>query len=162
MFFINKVLKLPITSHLLSQVSKLNQKHLKSKFQQWKPDSLCILRSLMHSFCLLQIFAGLLVNVPSIASWLAWLKYLSIPRYGLGVCTQIKQSISFWNFQLKRFNVCPVLKKNNNFFFSCHLGSAGKWVPWTELLSARKHFFVRRWEKHTETWGVPFVKLHSQ
>lgn len=32
----------------------------------------------------MMIFAGLLVNVPSIASWLAWLKYLSIPRYGLG------------------------------------------------------------------------------
>uniref|UniRef100_A0A8C7Z4S8 ATP-binding cassette, sub-family G (WHITE), member 2a n=1 Tax=Oryzias sinensis TaxID=183150 RepID=A0A8C7Z4S8_9TELE len=30
----------------------------------------------------LQIFAGLLVNLPSIAGWLAWLKYLSIPRYG--------------------------------------------------------------------------------
>ncbi|KAF3837526.1 hypothetical protein F7725_004990 [Dissostichus mawsoni] len=31
------------------------------------------------------IFAGLLVNLPSIASWLAWLKYFSIPRYGLAV-----------------------------------------------------------------------------
>uniref|UniRef100_A0AAX7TLK2 ABC transporter domain-containing protein n=1 Tax=Astatotilapia calliptera TaxID=8154 RepID=A0AAX7TLK2_ASTCA len=31
----------------------------------------------------MMIFAGLLVNIPSIASWLAWLKYLSIPRYGL-------------------------------------------------------------------------------
>lgn len=30
----------------------------------------------------MMIFAGLLVNLPSIASWLAWLKYLSIPRYG--------------------------------------------------------------------------------
>uniref|UniRef100_A0AAX7VEL4 ABC transporter domain-containing protein n=1 Tax=Astatotilapia calliptera TaxID=8154 RepID=A0AAX7VEL4_ASTCA len=33
----------------------------------------------------MMIFAGLLVNIPSIASWLAWLKYLSIPRYGLSV-----------------------------------------------------------------------------
>lgn len=33
----------------------------------------------------MQIFAGLLVNLPSIASWLAWLKYLSIPQYGLSV-----------------------------------------------------------------------------
>lgn len=30
----------------------------------------------------MMIFAGLLVNLPSIASWLAWLKYLSIPKYG--------------------------------------------------------------------------------
>lgn len=33
----------------------------------------------------MQIFAGLLVNLTSIVSWLAWLKYLSIPRYGLSV-----------------------------------------------------------------------------
>uniref|UniRef100_A0A672HHH2 ATP-binding cassette, sub-family G (WHITE), member 2a n=1 Tax=Salarias fasciatus TaxID=181472 RepID=A0A672HHH2_SALFA len=31
----------------------------------------------------MMIFAGLLVSLPSIPSWLAWLKYLSIPRYGL-------------------------------------------------------------------------------
>uniref|UniRef100_A0A671UQ64 ATP-binding cassette, sub-family G (WHITE), member 2a n=1 Tax=Sparus aurata TaxID=8175 RepID=A0A671UQ64_SPAAU len=31
----------------------------------------------------MMIFAGLLVNLPSVASWLAWLKYLSIPRYGI-------------------------------------------------------------------------------
>ncbi|KAM9426251.1 broad substrate specificity ATP-binding cassette transporter ABCG2 [Pholidichthys leucotaenia] len=31
----------------------------------------------------MMIFAGLLVNVTSIVSWLAWLKYLSVPRYGL-------------------------------------------------------------------------------
>ncbi|XP_043954213.1 broad substrate specificity ATP-binding cassette transporter ABCG2-like [Gambusia affinis] len=31
----------------------------------------------------MMIFAGLLVNVTSIVNWLAWLKYLSIPRYGL-------------------------------------------------------------------------------
>ncbi|XP_049923959.1 broad substrate specificity ATP-binding cassette transporter ABCG2-like [Epinephelus moara] len=32
----------------------------------------------------MMIFAGLLVNLPSIVNWLAWLKYFSIPRYGLG------------------------------------------------------------------------------
>ncbi|XP_015253972.1 PREDICTED: ATP-binding cassette sub-family G member 2-like [Cyprinodon variegatus] len=31
----------------------------------------------------MMIFAGLLVNLPSIVSWLSWLKYFSIPRYGL-------------------------------------------------------------------------------
>uniref|UniRef100_A0AAQ4PY41 ABC transporter domain-containing protein n=1 Tax=Gasterosteus aculeatus aculeatus TaxID=481459 RepID=A0AAQ4PY41_GASAC len=35
----------------------------------------------------MMIFAGLLVNLPSIVSWLSWLQYLSIPRYGLGVRT---------------------------------------------------------------------------
>ncbi|XP_075320545.1 broad substrate specificity ATP-binding cassette transporter ABCG2d isoform X4 [Odontesthes bonariensis] len=35
------------------------------------------------SFVFMMIFSGLLVNLPSILDWLAWLKYFSIPRYGL-------------------------------------------------------------------------------
>ncbi|XP_056588352.1 broad substrate specificity ATP-binding cassette transporter ABCG2 [Triplophysa dalaica] len=35
------------------------------------------------SFVFMMIFSGLLVNLPSVAAWLNWLKYLSIPRYGL-------------------------------------------------------------------------------
>ncbi|XP_073679146.1 broad substrate specificity ATP-binding cassette transporter ABCG2-like [Garra rufa] len=35
------------------------------------------------SFVFMMIFSGLLVNLPSVADWLSWLKYLSIPRYGL-------------------------------------------------------------------------------
>uniref|UniRef100_A0AAY4C1P3 ABC transporter domain-containing protein n=1 Tax=Denticeps clupeoides TaxID=299321 RepID=A0AAY4C1P3_9TELE len=35
------------------------------------------------SFVFMMIFSGLLVNLPSIAGWLSWLKYFSIPRYGL-------------------------------------------------------------------------------
>ncbi|XP_051737150.1 broad substrate specificity ATP-binding cassette transporter ABCG2 [Ctenopharyngodon idella] len=35
------------------------------------------------SFVFMMIFSGLLVNLPSVAGWLNWLKYLSIPRYGL-------------------------------------------------------------------------------
>ncbi|XP_026055613.1 ATP-binding cassette sub-family G member 2-like [Carassius auratus] len=34
-------------------------------------------------FVFMMIFSGLLVNLPSVADWLNWLKYLSIPRYGL-------------------------------------------------------------------------------
>uniref|UniRef100_A0A8C7YGY6 Broad substrate specificity ATP-binding cassette transporter ABCG2 n=1 Tax=Oryzias sinensis TaxID=183150 RepID=A0A8C7YGY6_9TELE len=33
------------------------------------------------SFVFMMIFSGLLVNLPSIMDWLAWLKYFSIPRY---------------------------------------------------------------------------------
>uniref|UniRef100_A0A3Q2VNJ0 ATP-binding cassette, sub-family G (WHITE), member 2a n=1 Tax=Haplochromis burtoni TaxID=8153 RepID=A0A3Q2VNJ0_HAPBU len=43
----------------------------------------CVFMMVMHTHQHTPIFAGLLVNIPSIASWLAWLKYLSIPRYGL-------------------------------------------------------------------------------
>uniref|UniRef100_A0A8C5EKW1 Broad substrate specificity ATP-binding cassette transporter ABCG2 n=1 Tax=Gouania willdenowi TaxID=441366 RepID=A0A8C5EKW1_GOUWI len=35
------------------------------------------------TFVFMMIFSGHLVNLPSIMEWLAWLKYLSIPRYGL-------------------------------------------------------------------------------
>ncbi|KAG1940411.1 broad substrate specificity ATP-binding cassette transporter ABCG2-like [Pimephales promelas] len=35
------------------------------------------------SFVFMMIFSGLLVNLPSVANWLNWLKYFSIPRYGL-------------------------------------------------------------------------------
>uniref|UniRef100_A0A8C1ZI03 ATP-binding cassette, sub-family G (WHITE), member 2a n=1 Tax=Cyprinus carpio TaxID=7962 RepID=A0A8C1ZI03_CYPCA len=35
------------------------------------------------SFVFMMIFSGLLVNLPSVVDWLNWLKYLSIPRYGL-------------------------------------------------------------------------------
>ncbi|CAL8329989.1 unnamed protein product [Merluccius merluccius] len=35
------------------------------------------------SFVFMMIFSGLLVNLPTIKDWLAWLKYFSIPRYGL-------------------------------------------------------------------------------
>ncbi|KTG41286.1 hypothetical protein cypCar_00032697 [Cyprinus carpio] len=34
-------------------------------------------------FSIVLIFSGLLVNLPSVADWLNWLKYFSIPRYGL-------------------------------------------------------------------------------
>uniref|UniRef100_A0A8D3C0U9 Broad substrate specificity ATP-binding cassette transporter ABCG2 n=1 Tax=Scophthalmus maximus TaxID=52904 RepID=A0A8D3C0U9_SCOMX len=37
------------------------------------------------TFVFMMIFSGLLVNLPSIMDWLAWLKYFSIPRYGLAV-----------------------------------------------------------------------------
>ncbi|XP_060793656.1 broad substrate specificity ATP-binding cassette transporter ABCG2 isoform X2 [Neoarius graeffei] len=35
------------------------------------------------TFVFMMIFSGLLVNLPSIAAWLNWIKYFSIPRYGL-------------------------------------------------------------------------------
>ncbi|CAL8241288.1 unnamed protein product [Merluccius merluccius] len=35
------------------------------------------------TFVFMMIFAGLLVNLTSIPDWLSWLKYFSIPRYGL-------------------------------------------------------------------------------
>uniref|UniRef100_A0A8C9ZWG7 ATP-binding cassette, sub-family G (WHITE), member 2a n=1 Tax=Sander lucioperca TaxID=283035 RepID=A0A8C9ZWG7_SANLU len=42
----------------------------------------------------MMIFAGLLVNLPSIVSWLAWLKYFSIPRYALSVFSQPSSNLA--------------------------------------------------------------------
>uniref|UniRef100_A0A8C5PDT0 Broad substrate specificity ATP-binding cassette transporter ABCG2 n=1 Tax=Leptobrachium leishanense TaxID=445787 RepID=A0A8C5PDT0_9ANUR len=39
--------------------------------------------SMTICFVFMIIFSGLLVNLTSIMSWLSWLKYFSIPRYGL-------------------------------------------------------------------------------
>ncbi|XP_051515164.1 broad substrate specificity ATP-binding cassette transporter ABCG2-like isoform X2 [Myxocyprinus asiaticus] len=50
------------------------------------------------SFVFMMIFSGLLVNLPSVVGWLNWLKYLSIPRYGLAAL-QINEftGLSFCN-----------------------------------------------------------------
>lgn len=41
--------------------------------------------ALTYRLCILQLFSGLLVNLTTIASWLSWLQYFSIPRYGYTV-----------------------------------------------------------------------------
>lgn len=50
--------------------------------------------NLTASVCSFQIFSGLLVNLPSIMDWLAWLKYFSIPRYGLAVSQNKSKFVS--------------------------------------------------------------------
>ncbi|KFQ45900.1 ATP-binding cassette sub-family G member 2, partial [Nestor notabilis] len=55
------------------------------------------------TFVFMTIFSGLLVNLRSILPWLAWLKYFSIPRYGMTV----SKFCSFLYFKLTKFsNVC--------------------------------------------------------
>nr|XP_020020683.1 ATP-binding cassette sub-family G member 2-like [Castor canadensis] len=57
------------------------------------------------SFVFMMIFSGLLVNLRTIASWLSWLQYLSIPRYG------------FTALQHNEFigqNFCPGLNTTTN------------------------------------------------
>ncbi|NXL61343.1 ABCG2 protein, partial [Chordeiles acutipennis] len=52
-------------------------------------------------FVLMLIFSGLLVNLPSVMGWLNWLKYFSIPRYGLTVSRKLAPR--------SNTNFCPVL-----------------------------------------------------
>ncbi|XP_069868913.1 broad substrate specificity ATP-binding cassette transporter ABCG2 [Dipodomys merriami] len=57
------------------------------------------------SFVFMMIFSGLLVNLRTIASWLSWLQYFSIPRYG------------FTALQHNEFmgqNFCPGLNTTQN------------------------------------------------
>uniref|UniRef100_A0A8C0IIM5 Broad substrate specificity ATP-binding cassette transporter ABCG2 n=1 Tax=Bubo bubo TaxID=30461 RepID=A0A8C0IIM5_BUBBB len=59
------------------------------------------------TFVFMIIFSGLLVNLTSIMSWLSWLKYFSIPRYGM-TALQINELTDLPRyFKLARFiNVC--------------------------------------------------------
>ncbi|NXJ07044.1 ABCG2 protein, partial [Odontophorus gujanensis] len=53
-------------------------------------------------FVLMLIFSGLLVNLPSVMGWINWLKYFSIPRYGL--------TVNLWYLaQHSNTNFCPML-----------------------------------------------------
>ncbi|KFV90441.1 ATP-binding cassette sub-family G member 2, partial [Fulmarus glacialis] len=57
------------------------------------------------AFVFMIIFSGLLVNLTSIMSWLSWLKYFSIPRYGMTVSAQHRDLPRY--FKLTKFiNVC--------------------------------------------------------
>ncbi|RXN08401.1 ATP-binding cassette sub-family G member 2-like protein [Labeo rohita] len=47
----------------------------------------CIFLNIIFIF--MKLSSGLLVNLPSVANWLNWLKYFSIPRYGLAVSLNI-------------------------------------------------------------------------
>uniref|UniRef100_A0A8C7KV42 Broad substrate specificity ATP-binding cassette transporter ABCG2 n=1 Tax=Oncorhynchus kisutch TaxID=8019 RepID=A0A8C7KV42_ONCKI len=60
------------------------------------------------SFVFMMIFSGLLVNLPSIMNWLAWLKYLSIPRYGLTPC------LSTGSHRYTVVNVCLVFSPSHS------------------------------------------------
>ncbi|KFP06285.1 ATP-binding cassette sub-family G member 2, partial [Calypte anna] len=60
------------------------------------------------AFVFMIIFSGLLVNLTSIMSWLSWLKYFSIPRYGL-THTTTSRDVSRY-FRLTEFlNVCVLI-----------------------------------------------------
>uniref|UniRef100_A0A8C7KR44 Broad substrate specificity ATP-binding cassette transporter ABCG2 n=1 Tax=Oncorhynchus kisutch TaxID=8019 RepID=A0A8C7KR44_ONCKI len=62
------------------------------------------------SFVFMMIFSGLLVNLPSIMNWLAWLKYLSIPRYGL-TALEINE---FVGLKYTVVNVCLVFSPSHS------------------------------------------------
>ncbi|NXM29901.1 ABCG2 protein, partial [Oxyruncus cristatus] len=60
------------------------------------------------AFVFMILFSGLLVNLTSVLPWLSWLKYFSIPRYGM-TALQINE--------LKGLNFCGSI--NNTFINAC-------------------------------------------
>uniref|UniRef100_A0A8B9P2M1 ABC transporter domain-containing protein n=1 Tax=Apteryx owenii TaxID=8824 RepID=A0A8B9P2M1_APTOW len=90
-------------------------------------------------FVLMLIFSGLLVNLPSVMGWLNWLKYFSIPRYGL-TALQVNEFRDLYfcgNLQVAHTNFCSML------FCSCfgetHLCSQGitptNWAMWENIVA---------------------------
>ncbi|NWT64067.1 ABCG2 protein, partial [Prunella himalayana] len=80
-------------------------------------------------FVLMLIFSGLLVNLPSVMGWLNWLKYFSIPRYGLTVS---RKSVPHSNT-----NLCPMLFcRCSGEAYLCSQGIAPtSWAMWENIVA---------------------------
>ncbi|XP_066574197.1 broad substrate specificity ATP-binding cassette transporter ABCG2 [Amia ocellicauda] len=96
------------------------------------------------SFVFMMIFSGLLVNLPSIMDWLAWFKYLSIPRYGLAAL-QVNEfvGLNFCNDTLG-----PA--RNSGAFVNCTFPSLGLQCTGEEFLEKQgiKYSSWALWENH--------------
>ncbi|NXE16371.1 ABCG2 protein, partial [Lophotis ruficrista] len=80
-------------------------------------------------FVLMLIFSGLLVNLPSIMAWLNWLKYFSIPRYGLTVSRKLAP--------YSNTNFCPVLFcRCSGEAYLCSQGiTPTNWAMWENIVA---------------------------
>nr|XP_034967933.1 broad substrate specificity ATP-binding cassette transporter ABCG2-like [Zootoca vivipara] len=68
-------------------------------------------------FVFMIVFSGVLVNITTISPWLMWLKYFSIPRYGLNAlqvneftglkfCTEFEQGVNVTCIAPSPFTIC--------------------------------------------------------
>ncbi|NWW85610.1 ABCG2 protein, partial [Rhynochetos jubatus] len=80
-------------------------------------------------FVLMLIFSGLLVNLPSVMSWLNWLKYFSIPRYGLTVSRNLAPH--------SNTDFCPILFcRCSGEAYLCSQGIAPtNWAMWENIVA---------------------------
>ncbi|NXE72799.1 ABCG2 protein, partial [Cochlearius cochlearius] len=80
-------------------------------------------------FVLMLIFSGLLVNLPSVMGWLNWLKYFSIPRYGLTVSRKPAPR--------SNTNFCPMLFcRCSGEAYLCSQGIAPtNWAMWENIVA---------------------------
>ncbi|NWS51799.1 ABCG2 protein, partial [Chunga burmeisteri] len=80
-------------------------------------------------FVLMLIFSGLLVNLPSVMGWLNWLKYFSIPRYGLTVSRKLAPH--------SNTKFCPMLFcRCSGEAYLCSQGIAPtNWAMWENIVA---------------------------
>ncbi|NXV18659.1 ABCG2 protein, partial [Cepphus grylle] len=80
-------------------------------------------------FVLMLIFSGLLVNLPSVMGWLNWLKYFSIPRYGLTVSRKLAPH--------SNANFCPTLFcRCSGEAYLCSQGiTPTDWAMWENIVA---------------------------
>ncbi|NWH89578.1 ABCG2 protein, partial [Aegithalos caudatus] len=85
-------------------------------------------------FVLMLIFSGLLVNLPSVMGWLNWLKYFSIPRYGLTVRVE---GITWRCVPHSNMNLCPLLFcRCSGEAYLCSQGIAPtSWAMWENIVA---------------------------
>ncbi|NXG16990.1 ABCG2 protein, partial [Grallaria varia] len=83
-------------------------------------------------FVLMLIFSGLLVNLPSIMGWLNWLKYFSIPRYGLTVSRKWH-----WSPHHSNTKLCPMpFCRCSGEAYLCSQGIAPtSWAMWENIVA---------------------------
>ncbi|NWT55483.1 ABCG2 protein, partial [Erythrocercus mccallii] len=94
-------------------------------------------------FVLMLIFSGLLVNLPSVMGWLNWLKYFSIPRYGLTVSRKwhwspLRVKVITWRcVPHSNMNLCPLLFcRCSGEAYLCSQGIAPtSWAMWENIVA---------------------------
>ncbi|XP_047220518.1 broad substrate specificity ATP-binding cassette transporter ABCG2d [Girardinichthys multiradiatus] len=97
------------------------------------------------TFVFMMIFSGLLVNLPSIVDWLAWLKYFSIPRYGFA-------ALKINEFVGLKFCEEPAIQTANmsDIMTDCGVSSAGQMCTGEQYLDylGIKYSSWGLWENH--------------
>ncbi|KAK2817168.1 hypothetical protein Q5P01_025359 [Channa striata] len=91
------------------------------------------------TFVFMMIFSGLLVNLPSIMDWLAWLKYFSIPRYGLA-------ALKINEFVGLKFCEDAVIRNMSTTMSNCSVSTAG--------LTCRGEQYLDYLGLEYSTWGL--------
>ncbi|NXH68814.1 ABCG2 protein, partial [Hydrobates tethys] len=98
------------------------------------------------AFVFMIIFSGLLVNLTSIMSWLSWLKYFSIPRYGMAAL-QINE--------LTGLNFCSSTNKTNLFSNGNYRQINQPYFKLTKLINVCA--FICRWctgDEYLKSQGI--------